>query len=172
MNISDYAMPSIIVFAMVFGLCRRVDIFSEFTAGIKEGLQTVLDVFPSLFALVVAVGMMRASGAIETIAAFVSPATGLLGFPEDVVPLALLRPFSGSAATALYEQTLTFAGADSFAGKVASVIIGSSETTFYTIAVYFSATKIRKTRHTLPAALLGDCTVWILACLFVRLLNI
>lgn len=168
--ISDFAIPVIILFALGFGLFRKADIFAEFTAGVKEGLGTVIDVFPALFALVVAVGMFRASGAVDMLTNLAAPVANLIGFPKEAVPLVLLRPFSGSGAVATYQQVLQSAGPDSFAGRVASVILGSSETTFYTIAVYFAATKVKKTRHALPAALLGDFTVMILGCAFVRIL--
>lgn len=169
MNISDFAIPIIFVFVLIFGLCRRVDIFTEFMEGVKDGVQTVKDIFPALFTLVLSIGMFKASGGLELIGGLLAPVTGFFGFPSEVTPLLLLRPFSGSGAIALFESVLQDNGADSFAGRVASVILGSSETTFYTIAVYFAATKVKKTRHTLPAALSGDMTAWILSGLVVGL---
>ncbi|MCL2078082.1 MAG: spore maturation protein [Oscillospiraceae bacterium] len=169
MRVSDFAVPVIFVFVLIYGLCRKVDIFSEFTRGIKEGLQTVLDIFPALFALVLAVGMFRASGGLEFIAFLFSPVMKLFGIPQEVAPLLIMRPFSGSGAVAIYESVLAETGADSYAGRVASVILGSSETTFYTIAVYFAATKVKKTRHALPSAMAGDMTLWILSGILVSL---
>jgi spore maturation protein B len=169
MNVSDFAIPAIFAFILVFGLCKKVDVFSEFTNGVKEGLKTVYDIFPALFALVLSVGMFRASGGLALISSLLSPLTDLLGFPSEVMPLVLMRPFSGSGAVAIYESILGETGPDSYAGRVASVILGSSETTFYVIAVYFAATKIKKTRHALPAALAGDITLFILSGLIVGL---
>jgi spore maturation protein B len=169
MNVSDFAVPVIFVLVLIFGLCKKVDVFSEFTRGVREGLQTVYDIFPALFTLVLSVGMFRASGGLALISALLSPVTDFLGFPSEVTPLVLMRPFSGSGAVAIYESILIQTGPDSFAGRVASVILGSSETTFYVIAVYFAATKVRKTRHALPAALAGDLTLWVLSGLIVGL---
>ena len=168
-NIGDYAVPLIFAFTVIYGLCRRQDVFSQFIEGVKEGLQTCKDIFPSLFVLVVSVGMFSASGAVEQITGLLRPITGFFGFPPECTPLLILRPFSGSGAVAMYENILTSCGADSFAGRVASVMLGSSETTFYTIAVYFAATRVKKTRYALAAALVGDVAGWILSGLAVRL---
>ncbi|MDR2532888.1 MAG: spore maturation protein [Oscillospiraceae bacterium] len=169
MNVSDFAIPVIFVFVLVYGLCRKTDIFTEFTRGVKEGISTVLDIFPALFTLVLSVGMFRASGGLALISALLSPVTNFLGFPGEVTPLVIMRPFSGSGSVAIFESVLGQTGPDSYAGRVASVILGSSETTFYVIAVYFAATKVRKTRHALPSALAGDLTLWILSGLVVGL---
>lgn len=168
-NIGDYAVPLIFAFALIFGLCRKTDVFGEFIEGVKEGLQTCKDIFPSLFALVVSVGMFSASGAVDLITDLLSPVTSFFGFPAECTPLLILRPFSGSGAVAVYERILGDCGADSFAGRVASVMLGSSETTFYTIAVYFAATKVKKIRYALAAALIGDIATWILSGITVRL---
>ena len=169
-NIGDYAVPLIFAFTVIYGLCRRQDVFSQFIEGVKEGLQTCRDIFPSLFVLVVSVGMFSASGAVEQITELLRPVTGFFGFPPECTPLLILRPFSGSGAVAMYENILTSCGADSFAGRVASVMLGSSETTFYTIAVYFAAVKAKDTRHALPSALAGDLTGFIVSAISVRLL--
>jgi spore maturation protein B len=169
MNPSDFAVPAIFVFVLLYGLCSKTDVFTEFTRGVKEGLQTVLDIFPALFTLVLSVGMFRASGGLELISSLLSPVTNLIGFPKEVMPLVLMRPFSGSGAIAVYESVLLQTGPDSYAGRVASVILGSSETTFYVIALYFAATKVKKTRHALPSALAGDMVRWILSGLIVGL---
>ncbi|MCL2036407.1 MAG: spore maturation protein [Oscillospiraceae bacterium] len=170
MNIADFAVPTIFTFVIIFALCKKVDVFGEFTAGVKEGLQTVLDVFPALFALVLSVGMFRASGGAAMLSGAIAPLTDLIGFPREAIPLMLLRPLSGSGATAVYEGILSDVGPDSFAGRVSSVMLGSSETTFYVIAMYFSATKVKKTRHTLPSALSGDVLICVLSGFIVGLL--
>ncbi|GHU58647.1 spore maturation protein [Clostridia bacterium] len=169
MEISIYIIPIVIAFVVVYAVVRKVDVFAEFTKGVKEGVIICYDIFPSLFALVIGVTMLRSSGGIDAIGNAVAPIVGRLGIPKDVIPLALLRPFSGSGATALFEDLLNTTGADSFAGRVASVMLGSSETTFYTIAVYFAATKVRKTGAALPSALFGDALGFVLSTLAVRM---
>jgi spore maturation protein B len=168
--LGDFAVPAIFAFVLIFALVKKVDIFSEFIEGVKEGVKTITEVFPALFALVLSVGMFRASGATAFLSGLISPVTDLIGFPKEAIPLMLLRPFSGSGATAVCEGILAEAGADSFAGRVASVMLGSSETTFYVIAVYFAATKIKKTRYTLPAALTGDVLIALLSALVVGMM--
>lgn len=168
-NIGDYAVPFIMALVMLFGLIKKTDIFGEFILGVKDGLETVKEIFPSLMALVVSVGMFKSSGGVEMITNLLSPITSFFGFPEECVPLLILRPFSGSGATAIFESILADCGADSFAGKVAAVMLGSSETTFYTIAVYFAATKVKKTRYALAAALSGDLCGWIFSLWAVKL---
>ena len=169
MEISIYIIPIVIAFVVVYAVARKVDVFAEFTKGVKEGAIICYDIFPSLFALVIGVTMLRSSGGIDVIGNAVAPIVGGLGIPKEVIPLALLRPFSGSGATALFEDLLNTTGADSFAGRVASVMLGSSETTFYTIAVYFAATKVRKTGAALPSALFGDALGFVMSTLAVRM---
>lgn len=170
MRISDFAVPAILTFVLVYALIKKVDVFGEFIEGVKDGLKTIVEIFPSLFALVLCVGMFRASGATKLLSEIISPVTDLISFPKEAIPLMLLRPFSGSGATAVCEGILADMGPDSLAGRVASVMLGSSETTFYVIAVYFAATKIRKTRHTLPSALSGDLLICVLSGLIVGVL--
>ncbi len=167
-NIGDYAIPLIFAFVCLFALIKRVDLFGEFIRGVEEGLGTVKDIFPSLMALVVSVGMFRSCGGVELVSGFLKPVTDFFGFPSECTPLLILRPFSGSGATAIFENILVSNGADSFAGRVASVMLGSSETTFYTLAVYFGATKVKKMRYALAAALIGDICGWILSAAAVR----
>ncbi|MGN0597854.1 MAG: spore maturation protein [Ruminiclostridium sp.] len=163
MNISDFAVPSVVAFVALVSLVQRVDLFGEFLEGAKEGLATIKEIFPSLLALVLAVGMFRASGGLDLLCGIVSPVAELVGFPSECTPLLIMRPFSGSGSVAIFESILNSCGADSYAGRVASVMLGSSETTFYTIAVYFAAAKVKKTRYTLAAAMAGDFTGWILS---------
>lgn len=163
MRVTDLIIPLIAAGVMVFGVVKKVDVFGEFTEGVKEGLGTIYEIFPSLFCLVVAIAVFRASGGMDMISEFLSPLFSAVGFPPECAPLALLRPFSGSGAIAIFEDILGEWGADSYAGRVASVILGSSETTFYTLSVYFAATKVKKTRYALPAALCGDIAGMVLS---------
>ncbi len=166
---SDYVIPFFIALIMIIGLVKRVDVFSEFTEGAKENLKSAVSVLPALIALMTAIGMFKASGALDFISEAISPLTNFLGFPEECIPLAIIRPVSGSGALAVFENILADVLPDSFAGRVASVIIGSTETTFYTIAVYYGITKVKKTRQALPASLAADFTGFILSALTVRI---
>ena len=165
---SNYVIPFFIAIIMIIGLAKKVDVFTEFTEGAKENLKASVSVLPSLIALMTAIGMFKASGALELISTAISPMTSFLGFPEECIPLAIIRPISGSGALAVFENILTDVSPDSFAGRVASVIIGSTETTFYTIAVYYGITKVKKTRQALPASLAADFTGFVLSALTVR----
>lgn len=167
---SDYVIPFFIAAVMIIGLVKKVDVFSEFTEGAKENLKAAVSVLPALVALMTAIGMFKASGALDFISMVVSPLTNFLGFPEECIPLAIIRPVSGSGALAVFESILTDVSPDSFAGRVASVIIGSTETTFYTIAVYYGITKVKKTRQALPASLAADFTGFVLSALTVRII--
>lgn len=168
MSFTDFIVPVFVAGIFFFGFIKRVDVFGEFANGVREGLKTVYNIFPSLFCLVVIVAVFRSSGGMEIISSFLSPVFNLIGFPPECAPLAVLRPFSGSGSIALFEDILGNSGADSFSGRVASVILGSSETTFYTLSVYFAATKVKKTRYALPAALCGDAATMLLSAYFVR----
>lgn len=170
MNFSDLIIPVMFAGVLLYGIFKRVDVFAEFTEGVKEGLHTVYDIFPSLFCLVVTVAAFRASGGAELLTDLIAPALSIVGFPPECGNLLILRPFSGSGAIAVFEQILRDNGADSFAGRVASVILGSSETTFYTLSVYFAAVKAKKTRYALAAALLGDLTCALISAVTVRFL--
>lgn len=172
MSFSDIIIPVIFAGVMIYALCMKTDVFSEFTAGVKEGLHTIYDIFPSLFCLVVTVAAFRTSGGAELITTLISPLLDLLGFPYECGNLMILRPFSGSGAIAIYENILKTSGPDSYAGSVASVLLGSSETTFYTLSVYFAAVKAKKTRYALFAALIGDFVCAVVSAVSVRLLLI
>lgn len=167
---SNFVIPVFIALIMIIGLAKRVDVFGEFTDGAKENLKSAFDVLPALIALMTAIGMFKASGGLELISAAIAPLTEFLGFPRECIPLALIRPVSGSGALAVFESILTEVSPDSFAGRVASVVIGSTETTFYTIAVYYGITKVKKTKHAIASSLTADLTGFILSALTVRLI--
>lgn len=169
MTAASAVIPIIIAVIIGYGLYKRVDVFSEFAEGAKENLLTCVSLLPTLIALITAVGMFRASGAEELITGLVSGFFDRIGFPAECLPLALIRPVSGSGALAVYESLLEQKGPDSFAGRVASVMLGSTETTFYTLAVYYGAVKIKNTRHTLAASLAGDMTGFIVSVLTVNI---
>ncbi len=169
MNLQSIIIPIFVLGIFLYGIHKKVDVFSVFVNGAKENIKVGVEILPSLVMLMLAVGMFRSSGAMEAFSELISPITDFLGFPKECVPLALMRPVSGSGALSILETVLEEHGPDSFIGRVASVLLGSTETTFYTVAVYFGATKIKKTRHALPAALAGDITAFLLSALAVRL---
>lgn len=168
--ISDVVIPVLVLFVLVWGIYKRVDIMDAFTEGARENLKIAAELLPTLCLLMLAVGMLKASGAVEALTKLAAPLTEKIGFPADCLPLALLRPVSGSGALSILEGILREKGADSFSGRVASVLMGSTETTFYTVAVYFAATRVKKTRHALTSALAGDLTAFIVSAFAVRLL--
>jgi len=167
--IADAAVPITAAAILLIGYLRGVDVFDEFLKGAKSGINTSFDILPALVALITAIGVFSASGALDMLTAALAPAARFFSLPAEVVPLALLRPVSGSGALAVFEKLLTEHGADSFIGRVASVMEGSTETTFYTVAVYFGAVSVKKTRHTVWAALMADMTGFVMSALFVRL---
>lgn len=167
---NDFVIPAFIALIMIIGLAKRVDVFGEFTDGAKENLKSAFEILPALIALMTAIGMFKASGGLELISTAIAPITDFLGFPRECIPLALIRPVSGSGALAVFESILTEVSPDSFAGRVASVVIGSTETTFYTIAVYYGITKVKKTKHAIASSLTADLTGFILSALTVRLI--
>lgn len=166
--ISIFAMPIFIAVFVVAGLVKRVGVYDCFTEGAKDGVHSMLGIIAPLVGLMVAINMFRASGALEIIASAAAPLLSVIGMPADVLPLAMLRPISGSASLAVVTDIFRTCGPDSAAGKIASVMMGSTETTFYTIAVYFGAVGIKNTRHTLAAALSADITGIVFSALVAR----
>ena len=154
----ELAVPLILASVGIHALISGTDIFPALCRGAVQGLETLKDMLPTLIVLFPAVYMLRASGALDALSALLAPLMERIGIPAETVPLALLRPVSGGAAAA---DIIKNSGADSLAGRTAAVMIGSSETTFYVIAVYFGAAKIKNTRHAIPAALLADLAVFL-----------
>ena len=165
-RLSDYLIPLLLAGAAVYALGRRVDVFSALTTG--EGLRIVLRILPPLVALLTAVYMLRASGALEVLTRGLAPALAFLGIPPETVGLLLIRPVSGSGALAVGSEIMQTYGPDSAVGRTAAVMLGSTETTFYTVAVYYGAAGIRRTRHTIPAALAADIMGFLAAAWTVR----
>ena len=168
--ISIYSMPFFIGIFVIYGLVKKVGVYDCFTEGAKEGAKSMTGIIAPLVGLMVAINMFRESGALDIITSFISPALSKVGLPAEVLPLSLLRPISGSASLAIVTDLFKNYGPDSVAGKIASVMMGSTETTFYTIAVYFGTVGIKNTRHTLPAALSADMTGIILSAIIARAL--
>lgn len=163
-------VPFLMLGVALWGLVRRVDLWSALVEGAGEGLQVSLRIVAPLIGLLTAVYMLRASGALELLGQLLEPVLSAVGIPVETVPLLLVRPVSGSAALGVGAELIGTYGPDSPVGRTAAVMLGSTETTFYTIAVYFGAAKIAKTRYAVPAALCGDIAGFLAASWAVRLL--
>ena len=153
---SNIAMPLMIIVIVIYGVVERKKVFDIFLEGAKEGIGVVLNVFPTLVGLFVAIGALRSSGIIDLMVNFLTPVLNLVNFPTEILPLALIRPISGSSSIAVATDIMNKFGVDTNIGLMASVIMGSTETTVYTIAVYTSSVGIKKTRFVLWAALIAD----------------
>lgn len=167
--IASTAIVFIVGIIIAIGLIKKQEVFLLFTAGALEGLKTTLKIAPSIIGLIMMVTLLQSSGIFNALSSALSPFCTAVGFPAEVIPLALLRPISGSGSLAILDNILTQNGADSFAGRVASVMMGSTETTFYTIATYFGCVNITKTGYTVPCALLADLTGIIMSVVTVAL---
>ncbi len=169
MNLSALLLPLLLSGIALYGAGRRLDVYAALTHGAEEGLTVLLRIIPALTALLTAVSMFRASGAMDLLSRLCAPALEFLGIPPETAPLMLIRPVSGSGALAAASDLMAAYSPDSYIGRVAAVMMGSTETTFYTIAVYFGSAGIHRTRHTIPAALMADLTGFFMAALTVRL---
>ncbi len=167
---TDSIIPMLLALTALYGLYQGVDIYAALIRGAEKGLQLVLRIAPALVGLLTAVSMLRASGALDLLAQLFAPLLHRLGIPPEVTPLMLVRPLSGSGALAVAGDLMASYGPDSTIGRVASVMMGSTETTFYTMTVYYGAAGITRPRHTLPAALTADFTGFLVSALTVRLL--
>ncbi len=170
MALTDYLAPGLLLFAAGAALVRGKDAYGALLAGGKEGLRTVVTILPALVMLLTGAALLRASGAMEALTRLVSPAARLAGIPAELVPLMLVRPFSGSAALAVGAELMKAHGPDSLVGRTAAVMLGSTETTFYTISVYFGAAGIKRTRWAVPAAVIADLAGFVSAAVTARLL--
>lgn len=162
-------VPLIIAGVALYGMSRRVDVYNALITGATGGLEILYRIFPALVGLLTAVYMLRASGALDLAAVALGPVLDRLGLPSETVGLMLVRPISGSAALGAGAELISTYGPDSYIGRTAAVMLGSTETTFYTIAVYFGAAGIRRTRYAVPAALCADLAGFMAAAFAVRL---
>lgn len=165
---TDYIVPLLLFFASALALGRRENAYNLLLDGAAEGLKLLITLVPALVLLLTAVTMLRASGAMEWISSFLAPVFHFFGVPPETAMLVLVRPISGSAALAVGADLMAQYGVDSVVGRTAAVMLGSTETTFYTISVYFGAAGIRKTRYTVLAALVADTVGFLMASLTVR----
>ena len=170
MDYSAYLVPLLLLFVTLFAMSRQVNVYEALIRGAEEGLTLLLRILPALVGLMTAVYMLRASGAMEAIGSLLAPLLTKLGIPPETAALLFIRPVSGSGALAIGSELMAQYGPDSAIGRTVAVMLGSTETTFYTIAVYFGSAGIRKTRYAVPAALIADLTAFLAAGFAVRLL--
>jgi len=164
--ISVWAIPFLLFIIPVLAIKNKVKVYETFIDGAKGGFEVAIKIIPYLVAILVAIGMFRASGAMDLFVKMISPLTDLIGMPAEALPAALMRPLSGSGTLGIASEVMKEHGPDSFIGRLVSTFFGSTETTFYVIAVYFGAVGIKKTRHAVPAGLIGDLA-GLLAALFI-----
>lgn len=168
-NLGSYVFLAFVVLIIIIGLIKKINVYECFIDGAKSGIKTAVNILPAFIAIFIAISVFKSSGLMGYLCALISPLCEALGFPEEVLPLCIISPVSGSGSLAVFESILSQYGPDSFEGRVASVISGSTETTFYAIAVYYSAIGIKKTRHTVFCSLCADFTSYLMASLFVKL---
>ena len=159
----DYIIPLILLLTALLALRKKENTYDILLQGSSEGLKLVVTILPALILLLTAVHMLRASGAVELLSRFLSPVFSLFGIPSETAILVLIRPISGSAALAVGAELMAQYGVDSAIGRTVAVMLGSTETTFYTISVYFGAAGIKRTRYTIPAALFADLVGFLMA---------
>ena len=164
-----YVIPAIIAFILISALFKKLPSYELFIDGAREGMEIVVGIFPPLMAVLTAAYMLRASGALDMFISWLSPITGFI--PAEVMPLALIRPLSGSGALGILTDTLKSFGADSDIGRIASIIMGSTETTFYCLGIYFAKTRVRHNLRAVPFAVVGDIVGIIMAVVLIKLLN-
>ena len=169
-QMTDYIVPILLLGVACAALHKKENPYDILLQGTAEGLKLLVSILPALILLLTAVHMLRASGAVEIISSFLAPLFSLFGIPPETAMLVLIRPISGSAALAVGADLMAQYGVDSTIGRTVAVMLGSTETTFYTISVYFGAAGIQKTRYTIPAALFADFVGFFMASLTVRLL--
>lgn len=154
--VSLWALPVILITVLTMGLVKKVPIYEEFTTGAKDGFKVAVKIIPYLVAIIVGISMFRASGAIDLIAGWLAPVLTKFNIPSDTLPLMIVRSLSGSGALGIFSDIANNSGPDSYATKLAAVMVGSSETTFYVLAVYFGAVGITKIRYALIVGLIAD----------------
>lgn len=165
---TDLLIPLLLIFVSVFALRKKQDVYSVLVMGAQDGLRLLASIAPALIILLTGVSMLRESGFLVLLSPVLCPVCNFFGVPVELLPLMLIRPFSGSAALAVGADLMRIHGVDSLVGRTAAVMLGSSETTFYTIGVYFGAAGVKKTRYAIPAAIVADLTGFLMASVSVR----
>jgi len=171
--VSVLAIPAMVLFIVLYGALKKVKIYEAFVEGAKEGFNVGVRIVPYLVAMLVAIGIFRSGGAMEILSQLVSPFTRLIGMPPEALPMALMRPLSGSGALGVMSEIIKSHGPDSLIGRMVAVMMGSGETTFYVLAVYFGSVGVTKARHAVPAGIVADVvamlvSVWVVNLIFGR----
>lgn len=169
--VSNIAIPFTILLIISYGLIEKNKVFDSFLEGAKDGIKIIYNIFPTLLGLFLSINVLRESGIIDAITNLINPILIIFKIPSEILPLAILRPISGSASMAVATDIMTKYGVDSFIGLIASTIMGSTETTLYTIALYTSTIKVKKTRFVLFAALMADLVGMITSVVFWRIMS-
>ena len=167
--LSAVAVPALMLFFLVYGAMRKVKVYEVAVEGAKEGFQIAVRIIPYLVLMLVSIAVFRASGAMDVFIAALRPLTDLVGIPADALPMAIMRPLSGSGSIGVMTEIMQTHGTDSYLGMLVSTMYGSTETTFYVVAVYFGSVGIRNTRHALPTGLIADFISFLAAVFFVSL---
>lgn len=165
---TNFIIPSIVILILIYGLYKKVDIYDTFLEGVKEGLNMALKIFPTMFAMVISVDILVKSNIIRDISNLVEPCLQLIRFPKELLSLAIMRPISGSSSLILMNDILRIHGPDSYIGRIASVLQGSTDTTIYILSLYFSAIGVKKIKYSLIVGLLADLCAVILSILVIR----
>ena len=168
--LAAFAIPFVLLVFLGWAALKKVKVYEVFVEGAKEGFPVALKIIPYLAAMLVAIGIFRASGAMDLLVSLLAPLTSLVGMPPETLPMAIMRPLSGSASLGIMTELMKAHGPDSFIGILASTMYGSSETTFYVLAVYFGAVGIKNTRHAVAAGVIADVAGMLAAVWIVRLL--
>lgn len=161
-------IPFIVLFVILYGFLKKVDLYDNFLVGVKEGLSMALKIFPTIFAMTVCINIMLKSNIINDVVNFISPVLDFLKFPRELVTLSIMRPISGNSSLIIMDNLLKTYGPDSFIGRTASIIQGSSDTTIYIIGLYFSSVGIKKIKYSLVVGLLADLTAVIISVIVIR----
>lgn len=167
--VSNLAIPLVLFVIIGYGVIKKVKLYEAFVEGAKGGFEVAIKIIPFLVAILVAIGMFRASGAMDYFIKLISPLTNLIGMPAEALPVAIMRPLTGSGTLGVVTEIMQTHGPDSFLGRLVSTMYGSTETTFYVLAVYFGSVGIKQTRHAVPAGLLADLAGLLGALLICRL---
>ena len=166
----NYLIPIIVIIILIYGLYKKVDIFDTFLLGVKEGLKSSINLFPTIFAMIIAINLLTRSGFILDLSNTLKPIFNKISFPVEVLSLAILRPISGSASLSMLSEILSTYGPDSFIGRLASIMQGSTDTTIYIISLYFASIGVKKIRYSLVVGLLSDLISIILSVVIVTLI--
>lgn len=169
-TISLWAIPVVVAVVALYAIIKKVPVYSAFTEGAKEGFSVAIMIIPYLVAMLCAIGMLRASGALDAFCDLIAPVTNLINMPSEVLPMGIMRSFSGGGAEGLMAELLETYGTQSQIGRISSVALGSTETTFYIVAVYFGSVGVSNTRHSIAAGLLGDLASLIAATVIVNIM--